>query len=743
MRNTNKSGKGATVFLCAAILAACLYLGYCMGACGKPSGAEWLANVLSRLRNPFPFEVTEWTGRFLGLSALAGGILCLLLISEKHSFEHGREYGTARFATPGEVNRKYRNRKARDNKIVSKNVRISRDRFTKRNNNVLILGGSGAGKTKCIVTPNLLEPENGVNGKVTKVFTDPKGEILRDNANFLMTKGVKIEVLDLINMQGHYNPFRYIRKSIDIIKLVTNLISNTTPKGANKGDPFWEKAESMFLMSLFYYVWMQYPKGQQSFRRVMELIKEAKIPENEDEVTELDEKMYALDENHPARISYEKVRKGAVDTVRSIVISANARLAFLQEEDVLSVLDDDDMNIPELGRGVHFDGKSPTAVFLVIPDNDKTYNFIIGMFYTQLFQELYYQADFECGGGLPVSVEVWFDEFANIALPDDFIQILSTERSRNISSNIIIQFEDQVSALFEKLKNGIKANCDTFIYLGANDEESQKSVSQRLGKYTLEKRSTSNTLGKNVSSSRSDDVLGRELLTPDEVALLGGDDEIVFIRGERPVLDKKYWPFKLPEFKESQRLGIYRYSDSGKEGREMDTYSSNDVAYYERMLKEGEIESLNILKMTPEEVMAIKLQDIPDGEPEPSLDEIRIIMEENRAAITASMEKAEDADAEMAEEEKALADMMAGSKQTGKPQTETASEESSEETLADRIRKNNFSEEQIAEAMTGIEHGLPEEKVLAYFTLDTPPSKMRVLRKLAEASLGIRQETEV
>ena len=448
-------------------------------------------------------------------------------------------------------------------------------------------------------------------------------------------------------------------------------------------------------MSLFYYVWMQYPKGQQSFRRVMELIKEAKIPENEDEVTELDEKMYALDENHPARISYEKVRKGAVDTVRSIVISANARLAFLQEEDVLSVLDDDDMNIPELGRGVHFDGKSPTAVFLVIPDNDKTYNFIIGMFYTQLFQELYYQADFECGGGLPVSVEVWFDEFANIALPDDFIQILSTERSRNISSNIIIQFEDQVSALFEKLKNGIKANCDTFVYLGANDEESQKSVSQRLGKYTLEKRSTSNTLGKNASSSRSDDVLGRELLTPDEVALLGGDDEIVFIRGERPVLDKKYWPFKLPEFKESQRLGIYRYNDSGKESREMDTYASNDVAYFERMLKEGEIESLNILEMTPEEVMDIKLPDIPDDEPEPGLDEIRSILEENRAAITASMNKAEKTDAEIAEEKKELSDKMNGNTKTGE-QAESVPEDDTAETLADRIRKYNFSEEQIA-----------------------------------------------
>ena len=474
---------------------------------------------------------------------------------------------------------------------------------------------------------------------------------------------------------------------------------------------------------------------------MMELIKEAKIPENDDEVTELDEKMYALDANHPARIAYEKIRKGAVDTVRSIVISANARLAFLQEEDVLTVLDDDDMNIPELGRGVHFDGKSPTAVFLVIPDNDKTYNFIIGMFYTQLFQELYYQADFECAGGLPVPVEVWFDEFANIALPDDFIQILSTERSRNISSNIIIQFEDQVSALFEKLKNGIKANCDTFVYLGANDEESQKSVSQRLGKYTLEKRSTSNTLGKNASSSRSDDVLGRELLTPDEVALLGGDDEIVFIRGERPVLDKKYWPFRLPEFKESQRLGIYRYSDSGKESREMDTYSSNDVAFYERMLRDGEIESLNILEMTPEEVMAIKLRDIPDGEPEPGLGEIKALLEENREAITASMKKAADADAETAVEEKALADKMAGNSQK-ENQPEPVPEKSTEETLTDRIKKNNYTDEQIAEAMAGIEHGLPEDKVLAYFTLDTPPSKMRVLRKLAEASLGIRKEAD-
>ena len=724
MNGQRGNGQRPAILLCVLIMLAMLYLGYCLGAAGKPSGPEWLDVVLLRLGSPFPFAFTEWTGKFVGLCALAGVVLCMLLLSEHHSFAHGKEYGTARFASPPEYNRKYRNRRKKDNKIVSRNVRISRDgHFTQRNNNCLILGGSGSGKTQFVVTPNILEPENGAGIRITKIFTDPKGEILRDNGAFLVTHGMKVVTVDLIRMKGHYNPFRYIRKSIDVIKLVTNLIANTTPKGSVKGDPFWEKSEAMFLMSLFYYVWKEYPKREQSFRKVMELLGEARIPEDDTEETALDRKMAKLDADHPARLAYDKVRRGAVDTVRSIFISANARLAFLQDEEVLSVLDSDEMNIPELGRGVHFDGKSPTAVFLVIPDNDKTYNFIVGIFYTQLFQELYYQADFECGGTLPVPVEVWFDEFANIALPDDFIQILSTERSRNISSNIIIQFEDQVSALFEKLKNGIKANCDTFVYLGANDEESQKGISQRLGKYTLEKRSTSDTLGKNRSSSRSDDVLGRELLTPDEVALLGGDDEIIFMRGERPVLDKKYKPFHLPEYKEARRLGPYQSVEAGE--RSVMMGEKTDLTYYQKLLEEGEIESLNVLEMTPKEAMELDLASL-SLKGEPGLEEVKRILEEYREVIEEKRKKEEKLDGEIREAEGKLTNK-------GKEVTTGKTEG---ETVEDRIRKYPFSDEQLEEAMAGIENGLSEESVLSYFKIDTTATKMRILRKLAEKAAG-------
>ena len=334
----------------------------------------------------------------------------------------------------------------------------------------------------------------------------------------LNNNGYNIKVINLIDMDQSdcYNPFSYIREETDVIKLITNLIANTTPKGATSADPFWEKAEGMFLQALFYYVWLEVPPKRRNFETVLKLMGKAEVKEK-GKPSQLDAIMKALEEtsplgsNHPAVKQYNKCMRGAGDTVRSIIISANSRLAFLENKKVLRILSRDEMNLADIGIGVNGDCETKTALFCVIPDSDKSYNFIIGMLYTQIFQELYYQADFNFGGRLPIHVTFMLDEFANVALPDDYCSLLSTMRSREISSVIIIQNLAQIKALFKETWETISGNCDTLIYLGGNEQSTHKYISELLGKGTIDKRSSGETRGRQGSSSRNYDVLGRDV----------------------------------------------------------------------------------------------------------------------------------------------------------------------------------------------------------------------------------------
>jgi type IV secretion system protein VirD4 len=340
----------------------------------------------------------------------------------------------------------------------------------------------------------------------------------------LKNNGYNVKVINLLEMDKSdcYNPFSYIREETDVVKLITNLISNTTPKGATPSDPFWEKAEGLFLQAIFYYVWLEEKPSRRNFETVLKLLGEAEVTE-QGKPSRLDVRMKFLEENsplganHPAVKQYNKCMRGAGDTVRSIIISANSRLAFLENKQVLRLLSKDELNLADIGIGVNGDGETKTALFCVIPDSDKSYNFIIGMLYTQIFQELYYQADFNCGGRLPIHVTFMLDEFANVALPDDYCSLLSTMRSREISSIIIIQNFAQLKALFKDTWETIPGNCDTFIYLGGNEQSTHKYVSELLGKGTIDKKSSGETKGRQGSSSRNYDVLCREIFTPDEV----------------------------------------------------------------------------------------------------------------------------------------------------------------------------------------------------------------------------------
>ena len=452
-----------------------------------------------------------------------------------------------------------------ENRPISRNlsINVNGNKIHRLNLNMLVVGGSGAGKTQFVARPCLMQQSGSF------VITDPKGEILKTCGQMLEEASYRILVLNLLDSVGmmksnHYNPFVYLRSETDVLKLITNIMTNTTPENAAPKEPFWDNAEKLLYQALFFYVWMECPKVEQNFRKVMDLLEKAEFEEDargNKLPSELDDIFSALEEReksrnyaegkgaickHPAVLAYNKVMKGAADTVRSIIISANARMAVMNN-DILNVLDDDEFNIPEIGAGVNYDGKTKTAVFCVIPDNDDTYNFIIGMFYTQIFQQLYFYADFMTKErSLPIHVTFLLDEFSNVALPDNYLSLLSTMRSRNISSIIIIQNFAKIKAKYKDKWEEIPGNCDTLLYLGGNEQSTHEYVSKSLGEGTYDKSTTSESRGKNGSFSKSYDKFGRKLLTESEVREIDNNKCLIFIRGFKPIQDFKYDTFSHP-----------------------------------------------------------------------------------------------------------------------------------------------------------------------------------------------------
>ena len=403
----------------------------------------------------------------------------------------------------------------------------------RRNLNVLVCGGSGAGKTRFYAKPNIM------NANTSFVVLDPKGELLRDTGHLLEEKGYEIKVLDLIDMEkSHcYNPFVYISSDDDIQRLTTNLFKNTTPKGSQTQDPFWDQTAAMLLKALVCYLHYEAPPDEQNFSMVMEMIRAGDVKEdNEEYQSVLDELFERLEERNPEHIAlkyYRAYHSGSAKTLKSIQISLVSRLEKFNLDSLAGITQCDEMDLGQIGE-------KKTAVFAVIPDNDSSFNFIVGMLYTQLFQQLYYQADSVHGGRLPVHVHFVMDEFANVALPDEFDKLLSTMRSREISVSIIIQNLAQLKALFEKQWESIVGNCDEFLYLGGNEQSTHEYVSKLLGKETIDTNTYGRSRGRNGSYSTNYQLAGRELMTPDEVRMLDNRYALLFIRGERPIRDLKY-----------------------------------------------------------------------------------------------------------------------------------------------------------------------------------------------------------
>ena len=563
------------------------------------------------IKNPFGHYYNANTLRAVIYGSLIYGMAVLMYVTSRRNLMHGKEYGTARFADIRMVNKALADKDESKNRILSNNVRMSTDTsVTGLNNNMLVIGGSGAGKTFFIVKPNIMQMM--LNNSF--IATDPKGEIARATANMLKKNGYNVKVLNLIDMakSDGYNPFRYIREENDVVKLVTNIISNTTPKETAPSDPFWEKSESMFLQALFYYVWLEMPPNRKNFQSVLDLLSEAEVDVkgNDSKLTKKMKqlaKTSKLKQNHPAYKQYMKVIRGAGDTVRSIIISANSRLALLENPQILRILSKDDLHLEELGIGVNGDKHTRTALFCIIPDSDKSYNFIVGMLYTQLFQELYFQADFRNGGKLPIQVTLMMDEFSNVALPDDFCSLLSTMRSRRISSIIIIQNLAQIKALFKDTWETITGNCDTLVYLGGNEKSTHQYISEMLGKSTIDKRSTGETRGVHGSASRNYDVLGRELMTPDEVRNMSNKKCLIFIKGFNPIFDDKYIPFRHKNFSQTEDGGGKAYvhdpslnQESLRTVKLLSEKQINDIKEYK---KENEV--VHIMDMSLEEIMML------------------------------------------------------------------------------------------------------------------------------------------
>lgn len=518
---------------------------------------QFMAVFPDAMNAPFSLRWTPHTVKFMlgALLLYVGGIV--LYYSSYENKRPGEEHGSARWGNVRGLNRKYSDKAPDKNVILTKHLCMSLNgRQHMRNLLQIVVGGSGAGKTRFVVKPNLLL------ANASFICTDPKGELVRAVAPFLLQQGYVVKVFDLIdpNHSDSYNPFRYIRRDSDVFRLISNFIQNTTPKNASQNDPFWEKSEIALDSALMLYLLHESPPYEQTLEMMLTMIEYGGAKEDDDDYqSALDLLFEALEEEQPDHIAvrqYHIFKQAAGKTAKSILISAAVRLASFTLREIQDITDEDNLELSKLGE-------RKQAIFCVIPDsNDNSLNFLVGLLYTQAFQELYYQADKVHMGGLPVPVRLMFDEFANVALPDGYARLQATMRSRNIMATIILQNISQLKALFKDDWEGIIGNADTFVYLGGNEQSTHKYVSELLGKETISTKSSSQSKGRNGSYSQSIQQTGRDLMTPDEVRLLDNKNAIVFIRGERPVIDEKYDLMKHPNIQFTADGGAAPYVHS-------------------------------------------------------------------------------------------------------------------------------------------------------------------------------------
>lgn len=530
----------------AAFVIPIVWLAVLMAGCYTPGMTIFdLAAQFSEVtQTPFSLHWTPYTMKFIGILLLLYGGAILFYYTGQKNTRPGEEHGSASWGSVRELDKKYRDKDAGKNVILTQHLQMSMNgKLHRRNLLQIIVGGSGSGKTRFLAKPNLML------ANASFICTDPKGEMLRAVGNLFLEEGYVLRVFDLIDPSKSdcYNPFRYIRKDADVFKLIDNFIKNTTPKGAKANDPFWEKSETALDSALMLYLLHEAPPEDQNMETILYMIENGGAKEEDDDYSSpLDLLFEALEEEQPDHIAvrqYHIFKQAAGKTAKSILVSAAVRLASFTLPEIQRITATDDMELGKLGE-------RKQAIFCIIPDsNDASLNFLVGMLYTQAFQELYYQADKVHQGALPVPVRLMFDEFANVALPDGYARLQATMRSRNIMSTIVLQNISQLKALFKDDWEGIIGNADSFVYLGGNEQSTHKYISELLGKETIDTKTSSQSKGRNGSFSQNFQQTGRELASVDELAVLDGGKCILQLRGVRPFLSEKYDITKHPNYK--------------------------------------------------------------------------------------------------------------------------------------------------------------------------------------------------
>lgn len=535
-----RQGKRASLILCLFGVLPVVWLGLAMA----PAASGGLPAMISRftevMNRPAQIKLCEDSLKTVLILLLVYGLGIGVYLSSRRNYRKGEEHGSAKWGDARAVNKKYQAKEPEKNKVLTQHVQIGLDgRRHRRNLNTMVVGGSGAGKTRAYAKPNLCQANTSF------VILDPKGELLRDTGYLLEQKGYEVRMLDLLDMsRSHcYNPFVYLRDDNDVQRLVTNLFKSTTPKGSQSQDPFWDTAASMLLLALIFYLHHEAPPDEQNFPMVMEMLRAGDVREDDDSYqSPLDELFERLEMRNPDHIAvkyYKDYHSGSAKTLKSIQITLAARLEKFNLESLASLTATDELDLPSLGE-------KKVALFALIPDNDTSFNFLVSLLYTQLFQQLFTLADHKYGGRLPVHVHFLMDEFANVSLPDDFDKILSVMRSREVSVSIILQNLAQLKALFEKQWESITGNCDEFLYLGGNEQSTHKYVAELLGKETIDTNTYGKSTGRSGNYSTNYQITGRELLDAAEVRMLDNSKAILFIRGEKPILDEKYDILKHP-----------------------------------------------------------------------------------------------------------------------------------------------------------------------------------------------------
>lgn len=493
-----------------------------------------LERFSTMVRRPDLLRWTAYTPRFLLVFLLLYGGGVLLYYADHENRRPGEEYGSAKWGNAREVNKRYADRDGK-NVILTKRVSIGLDGYKHRRNlNILVVGGSGSGKTRFFCKPGIMS----VN--CSYLIVDPKGEMLRSTGYLLKEEGYDVKVFDLIHprQSDGYNPFTYIRDDPDVLKLMDNLVKNTTPPKGASNDPFWEKAEIALDSALMLYLLYEAPVEEQNFEMLMFMLECARVMEEDEQYqSPLDLLFQTLEERNPSHIAvreYKVYKQAAGKTAKSILVTASVRLAAFIFPQYAAMMQTDEMDFASMGE-------RKRAIFCVIPVNDGSMNYLVSMLLTQCFQQLYLRADERYNGRLPMPVRVIQDEWANVAQPDSYPKVLATCRSYNIGINIIVQNIQSIKALYKDEWEGIIGNCDTLLFLGGgNEPASLEFVSKLLGKETVHTRTRGQTKGRSGSSSVNYQQTGRDLMTPDEIRMLPTNDALLFIRGEKPVRDKKY-----------------------------------------------------------------------------------------------------------------------------------------------------------------------------------------------------------